>query len=278
MDLAISYDGLEEISSPVEYITSVKEWVEKARETALEKVNNTQDKDASQFNAHRREISFLPGDLILEWKPVSVEGLATKLLSKWVRPIPVVTQTSPVNYKIKSLRGKGHAHIVHVERLKRFNKRTTPEAESRKFGGSDPDNSVAGNEEKSINHESFVEDKSDNKSEQRFPKRMSRKPERLGYNNGIANVFCLTIETGDNQLEWHIRLTANKETNQISLTSPDRMQHLSPTADPDGMNSVTPYSHIGLATNIPGNGEELDEVVSPLRPKMRHEGFKNSVG
>lgn len=103
----------------------VKKWLETSRDLALEKVNGTHDVHAPRFTVHRSKLAFLKtGDLVLEWRPISGKRLTSKLLRKWTGPIQVLTQTSPVNYKIQPLQGKRKPYIVHVERLKLFNERS----------------------------------------------------------------------------------------------------------------------------------------------------------
>lgn len=53
VDLALSYDGLEEILDRSQYAEMVSEWLEKARKIAREKSNRTHDKEAPRCNAKR---------------------------------------------------------------------------------------------------------------------------------------------------------------------------------------------------------------------------------
>ena len=124
VDVAFGYSGFQEFSDPEKYTETVKSWLEKAHEVALAKVNSTHDKEAPRFNAKRSDsLDFEPDDLVLEWRPVSGEGLTTKLLRKWTGPLRVVAKVGPVDYKIQPLSGKRKPYVVHVERLKPYHER-----------------------------------------------------------------------------------------------------------------------------------------------------------
>ena len=82
IDVALNFEGFEEVEKPSEYAGMVYNWLKAARQVALERVNKTHDAKAHGYNEKRREIEYLPGELVLEWKPVGEEGLATKLLRK----------------------------------------------------------------------------------------------------------------------------------------------------------------------------------------------------
>lgn len=125
IDIALNFDGFEEVTNVTEYARTAREWLEVARKIAREKVNQTHDTQAPRLNAKRSTSSvFKPNDLVLEWRPISGGGLTTKPLRKWIGPLKVVEQTSSVNYRVQSLQGKWKPYIVHVERLKGFNERT----------------------------------------------------------------------------------------------------------------------------------------------------------
>lgn len=63
-----------------DYVKAVVEWVEKARASALQEVNTTHDREAPRYNTKRSEALFyLPGELVLEWRPIFSEGSMTKL-------------------------------------------------------------------------------------------------------------------------------------------------------------------------------------------------------
>ena len=50
LDIAMLYDGLQQIADPSDYLKQVVGWLEKAREIAIEKVNKTHDKEAPRYN------------------------------------------------------------------------------------------------------------------------------------------------------------------------------------------------------------------------------------
>jgi transposase InsO family protein len=127
LDLALNFSGFEEIAESNTYAATVADWLKTAREIALEKVNGTHDITAPRFNEKRADVEFKEGDLVLEWRPITAEGLTTKLLRKWTGPLRVLKQTSPVNYEIEPLEGTRKPYVVHVERLKLYNERAEQE-------------------------------------------------------------------------------------------------------------------------------------------------------
>lgn len=65
-------------------------WLEKAREIAKLKVNETYTKEAPRFIAKRSRDELVSGDLVLRWKSLHKEGLHNKLLKKWMGPFKIV--------------------------------------------------------------------------------------------------------------------------------------------------------------------------------------------
>lgn len=100
--MVLGYEGREKIVDPVNFKTkTVQQWLQKVREKAHEKVNKTHDKEATWFDAKRSPAPvFKVGDLILEWRTVSGEGLTTKLVRPWIGPLEVFRQIGPVNYQV----------------------------------------------------------------------------------------------------------------------------------------------------------------------------------
>lgn len=116
LDLALSFEGWQEIQSPSDYLTLATNWLETARQVALEKVEWSFDEKVL-VPTLIVEKSYYPSQLVLEWRP----GLATKFPKTWKGPYVVEKQTSPVNHQICNIKRKKKFRIVHVVRLKFFN-------------------------------------------------------------------------------------------------------------------------------------------------------------
>lgn len=124
LDAALGYNGLEELANQTIFTEQVQQWLQKAQKIAIKRVNKTRDKEAPRFEAKRSPApTYEADDLVLEWKPVSGEGLVTKLLRPWTGPHNILQQVSPVNLKIKPLISRRKFYVVHVERLKRYYER-----------------------------------------------------------------------------------------------------------------------------------------------------------
>ena len=72
-------------------------------------------------NAQRRQLvnhhfsephQYSDGDLVLLHDPSTRHGASYKLVSPWIGPFTVVSNTGPVNYRIRPVSG-GSARIVH---------------------------------------------------------------------------------------------------------------------------------------------------------------------
>ena len=129
LDLALSYEGGENVDSLSEYAESVRDWLDHAREIAKIKVNETHQKEAPRFNFKRDEASYNADDLVLLWKPLHVEGLHNKLVKKWCGPFKILRKINEVNYEILHISGKGKPDVVHVERLKPYQERDVTESD-----------------------------------------------------------------------------------------------------------------------------------------------------
>lgn len=86
-------------------------------------MNTTFDALAPRFNTKGELVTFVPGQLVLEWKPVGDKGLANKVLRQWKGPFLLEQKTSPVNCRICSLKGKMIFLVVAAEKLKIYNVR-----------------------------------------------------------------------------------------------------------------------------------------------------------
>lgn len=64
--VALGYEEFKEMADPANFIETVQQWLQKAREIALKKVNKTLDEEAPRFDAKRPPAPFFEmGDLYL---------------------------------------------------------------------------------------------------------------------------------------------------------------------------------------------------------------------
>ena len=80
---------------------------------------NYRDKYKAHYDKKHKTVNFDVGSLVMLYTPRTQVGLTTKFLPTWEGPFTVVTQLSPVNFRIQSLNGK-KTLVVHVQRLKRY--------------------------------------------------------------------------------------------------------------------------------------------------------------
>ena len=86
------------------------------------RMEHVKQRDKKQYDEKHREQQFEAGDLVLVYKPFRKVGKAEKLLHRWLGPFRVVRRTTPVNYEVINLSGKGKTDIVHVVSMKPFTK------------------------------------------------------------------------------------------------------------------------------------------------------------
>lgn len=91
--------------------------------------DSSQQEWKARYDASHRSVEFCKGDeALLWWTPIRTSGLCEKFLHRYLGPYVVVEQVSPVNYGVSPVniptgrRCRG-TEIVHVSRLKRFNRR-----------------------------------------------------------------------------------------------------------------------------------------------------------
>lgn len=101
-----------------------------SRDLARRRTEIRQHERKTRYDVRHRFMRFRPGDEVLLWTPVRVPGLCEKFLHRFRGPYQILEETSPVNYRITPVtpttdhRRRG-TEIVHVSRLKPFNRRTT---------------------------------------------------------------------------------------------------------------------------------------------------------
>lgn len=125
IEIALNFDGFEEVTNVTQYALTVREWPEVARKIARKEVNQTHDTHVPRFNAKRSTLPLSEtNDLVLEWRTISGEELTIKPFWKWIGQLKVTEQTRSVSYRVQPIRGKRKPYIVHVESFRKFNART----------------------------------------------------------------------------------------------------------------------------------------------------------
>lgn len=110
--------SLKDVNRP--YVDRLLDHLSEARSFLQGRVERAKEKQKSSYDANRQDLKFVPGDLVLVYKPIRKKGLAEKLLHRWLGPYTVIRETTPVNYEVKLKAGRGKTDIVHVARMKPF--------------------------------------------------------------------------------------------------------------------------------------------------------------
>lgn len=108
-------------------IDDFTERAEEARQLARFRIRKRQEMDARQYNQGRRNVEYLPGDLVWVWTPIRRRGLSEKLLRRYFGPYKVIRRISDLNYEVlpennstASSRRRPRSEVVHVVRLKPY--------------------------------------------------------------------------------------------------------------------------------------------------------------
>ncbi|UYV74124.1 K02A2.6-like [Cordylochernes scorpioides] len=102
-----------------DYISNLLTIVEESKKISMARTMARQDKSKQVYDKHRREVNFSPDDLVLIWTPIRKVGRADKLQKNYIGPFKIIRKTSPVNYEVKEVTGRGKK-IVHVSRMKLY--------------------------------------------------------------------------------------------------------------------------------------------------------------
>jgi hypothetical protein len=95
--------------------------MQEARALAREKIESRQDKDKVRYDATHKPVEYEEGEKVLVYTPRRFVGRSEKLLRNFVGPYKVLKKTSPVNYALQRLSGRGRAKITsHVNRMKKY--------------------------------------------------------------------------------------------------------------------------------------------------------------
>ncbi|UYV74125.1 K02A2.6-like [Cordylochernes scorpioides] len=114
-----------------DYISNLLTIVEESKKISMARTMARQDKSKQVYDKHRREVNFSPDDLVLIWTPIRKVGRADKLQKNYIGPFKIIRKTSPVNYEVKEVTGRGKK-IVHVSRMKLYR---TPDLRTSLFQG-----------------------------------------------------------------------------------------------------------------------------------------------
>ncbi|UYV84440.1 hypothetical protein LAZ67_X002171, partial [Cordylochernes scorpioides] len=102
-----------------DYISNLLTIVEESKKISMARTMARQDKSKQVYDKHRREVKFSPDDLVLIWTPIRKVGRADKLQKNYIGPFKIIRKTSPVNYEVKEVTGRGKK-IVHVSIMKLY--------------------------------------------------------------------------------------------------------------------------------------------------------------
>jgi hypothetical protein len=106
-----------------QYINLRNNYIQKARELALQHITESQIRNTKHYNKRHREVNFEIGQLVLIHNPRRYKGKAEKLLHQFHGPYKILEQRGPVNFYVESTKGKYETLTVHVSRMKPFHDR-----------------------------------------------------------------------------------------------------------------------------------------------------------
>lgn len=114
-DAALS-QGLQE-----EYPRRAADSMLQARQIAAANIQRRQAQDKRRYDKKHAEVEYKIGQKVLIYTPRRYRGRTEKLLHNFYGPYTVVEKLSPVNYRVRKLRGPGRNDFtVHVNRMKKF--------------------------------------------------------------------------------------------------------------------------------------------------------------
>lgn len=117
--LDVNIDNFDIPVNARDYVISVMEGLEKAKETAVETLKERKVEMERKANKRTNECDFTVGDVVYVYRPVVTPGRHRKLLRPWVGPFYICQKLSPIHVKIRRKSdGKLIKNRVHVNRLK----------------------------------------------------------------------------------------------------------------------------------------------------------------
>lgn len=105
-----------------DFVDKMKKLWPEIRENVLRSIQQAQDAQKKDYDKHRRQVIFHPGDKVMLYRPVRKVGKSEKLLQRFFGPYTVVERLLDNCYKLKVDR---HFETAHVSRLKPWYERTS---------------------------------------------------------------------------------------------------------------------------------------------------------
>ncbi|UYV66785.1 K02A2.6-like [Cordylochernes scorpioides] len=99
-----------------DYISNLLTIVEESKKISMARTMARQDKSKQVYDKHRREVNFSPDDLVLIWTPIRKVGRADKLQKNYIGPFKIIRKTSPVNYEVKEVTGRGKKIVMKEDK------------------------------------------------------------------------------------------------------------------------------------------------------------------
>jgi hypothetical protein len=103
------------IIEPHQYVKNLKEYLEVAKQMAIENIINSQDKSKRRYDANRANETYSIGDYVY----VKQLGLNSKLTPKYVGPYQVIQQLNASVYRIQNPNKLHEILNIHANRLRR---------------------------------------------------------------------------------------------------------------------------------------------------------------
>lgn len=110
-------------SDPAEYVTHLREALQRIHEEARTVLQATQARQKRDYDLRLHTNSFAAGDLVYEVNSATQVGQSSKLRPVWKGPLLVTEVKSPVLFRI---RGRKDSRVVHHDQLKPCNDRDVP--------------------------------------------------------------------------------------------------------------------------------------------------------
>ena len=115
-NLKVLRDSFPDVGTFVESLTTN---LHNAWKISAENIEKSGRYNKSIYDQKRKDITYNVGDHVWCHYPRRIVGTSSKLVHQYRGPYEILEKTSPVNFKIKSLKGKEVLDKVHVSRLKR---------------------------------------------------------------------------------------------------------------------------------------------------------------
>ena len=105
-----------EKSSVFEWLNGVKAQMQDLSILVSEKEEVAKNKMKSHYDKSSSVKQFVPGDMVLVWKP----GIHAKMGASWDGPFQIEKKVSPVNYRVQVPGNSKRSKVLHVNMLKKW--------------------------------------------------------------------------------------------------------------------------------------------------------------